>query len=226
MSEVGERGAGHESDLDVSVIIVNYNVRYFLEQCIHAVLEASKRLRVEIIVVDNASADDSIAYLRRSQEIVSIINPTNVGFAKANNQGIAIARGRYVLLLNPDTLISETSLDLCFAQAEADPTIGAIGARMLDGRGEYLPESKRGLPTPWVSFTKMSGLGSLAPESERFNRYYAGHLRSDQRHEVEVLPGAFMFLRASMLPTLPRCPSHSRQSFDIVTSLLSTMSRQ
>ena len=198
MNELGGRDTP-APPLDVTIVIVSYNVRYFLEQCIHSVRVATDTLRAEIIVVDNASSDDSVAYLRAQPDVRTIANEDNVGFARANNQGIRQARGRYVLLLNPDTLVESDALRRCLASADHDPTIGVIGARMLDGTGRYLPESKRGLPTPWVSFTKMSGLGRLAPRSARFNGYYLGHLRDDAAADVDVLPGAFMWLRREAL---------------------------
>ncbi len=199
MSERADSSAAPTAGYDLSVIIVNYNVRYFLEQCLHAVRRASSDLDVETIVVDNDSTDDSLAMLRKYPEVTVIANRENVGFAQANNQAIRIARGRYVLLLNPDTLVGEDTFAHCLALAEADPAIGVIGVRMVDGQGLYLPESKRGLPTPWVSFAKMSGLGRLAPRSRRFNGYYLGHLRDDLIADVEVLPGAFMWLRPAAL---------------------------
>ncbi len=185
--------------IDVSVVIVNYNVRYFLEQCLHSVARAGRGLCTEVIVVDNASADDSLEMLAKYPEVRVIANDANVGFAKANNQAIRIARGRFVLLLNPDTLVHENTFAHCLALADGDPTIGVIGVRMIDGQGTYLPESKRGLPTPWVSFTKMSGLSKLAPRSSRYNGYYLGHLPDDELADVDVLPGAFMWLRPAAL---------------------------
>ncbi len=191
--------AGGGARVDVSVVIVNYNVRYFLEQCLHAVERASVGLAAEVIVVDNDSADDSLAMLRKYPDVRVIANTRNVGFAKANNQAIRVANGRYVLLLNPDTLVREDTFRHCLALADSDPRIGVIGVRMVDGQGVYLPESKRGLPTPWVSFAKMSGLSRLAPRSRRFNGYYLGHLRDDRPADVDVLPGAFMWLRPEAL---------------------------
>ena len=184
---------------DLTVVIVNYNVRHFLEQCLYSVARASEGLRVQTIVVDNASADDSLAMLRARPGLEVIANAENVGFARANNQGIRRARGRYILLLNPDTLVPTAAFRRCLALADASPDIGAIGVRMVDGSGRYLPESKRGLPTPWVSFAKMSGLAALAPASARFNGYYLGHLPEHETADVDVLPGAFMWLRPEAL---------------------------
>ena len=183
----------------MSIVIVNYNVRYFLEQCLHSVRLATARLSAEVFVVDNASADDSLAMLERFAEVRVIANAENLGFAKANNLAIRRARGRYILLLNPDTLVDERALERALAYAEAHPRVGCIGARMLDGRGRFLPESKRGFPTAWVSFTKMTGLGRAFPRSSRFNGYYLGHLSDDEPQRVDVLPGAFMWLRREAL---------------------------
>ena len=196
---VARTGTAEQPSVDLTVVIVSYNVRYFLEQCLYSVRRAAQALDTEIIVVDNASADDSAAYLQSQQDLRVILNEVNVGFAKANNQAIRIARGRYVLLLNPDTLVEANTFRTCLERADADPSIGALGARMLDGTGQYLPESKRGLPTPWVSFTKMSGLSRFAPNSARFNGYYLGHLPADVTADVDVLPGAFMWLRREAL---------------------------
>ena len=184
---------------DLTVVIVNYNVRYFLEQCLYSVARAGEGLDVQVIVVDNASADHSVEMLLARSDVEVIANAENVGFAKANNQGIRIARGRYVLLLNPDTLVPADAFRTCLAYADANHRVGAIGVRMVDGSGRYLPESKRGLPTPWVSFAKMSGLSKLAPRSARYNGYYLGHLGEFETSDVDVLPGAFMWLRPEAL---------------------------
>lgn len=186
--------------LDLTVVIVNYNVRYFLEQCLHSVRAATATLRAEVIVVDNASHDDSLQMLaERFADVTVVANARNVGFARANNQAIRRARGRYVLLLNPDTLVPEDCFERCLAYADAHPRCGVLGVPMFDGAGRYLPESKRGFPSPWVSFAKMSGLARLGPHSAQLNGYYAGHLPADETHVVDVLAGAFMWLRAEAL---------------------------
>ena len=193
---IGEApGSGGVGPCDLTVVIVNYNVRYFLEQCLYSVTVAARGLRVQTVVVDNDSRDTSLDMLRARADVTLIENRVNVGFAKANNQGIRIARGRYVLLLNPDTLVPEDAFRTCLAYADAHADVGALGVRMVDGGGVYLPESKRGLPTPWVSFAKMAGLGRLAPTSRHYNGYYLGHLPADEVNDVDVLPGAFMWLR-------------------------------
>ena len=199
---MSDGGADRGDGLDLTVVVVNYNVRYFLEQCLRSVLAACAGLRAEVFVVDNASADDSLAMLAGFPEVEVIANDDNVGFARANNQAIRRARGRYVLLLNPDTLVPADAFRRCLARADADARIGMIGARMIDGTGAFLPESKRGFPTPWVSFAKMSGLARLADASPTLNGYYLGHLPEGEPNAVDVLPGAFMWIRASALPAV------------------------
>ncbi len=184
----------------LSVVIVSYNVSAFLEQCLLSVRRALAGVEGEVWVVDNASTDDSVDLVRRHfPEVRLIANADNVGFAAANNQAIRQSQGEYVLLLNPDTLVEEDTFRRCLAFMDAHLDAGAVGVRMLDGSGQYLPESKRGFPTPWVSLCKMIGLGALFPRSARFNGYYLGHLDPDQTHPVEVLAGCFMFIRRNAL---------------------------
>ena len=154
----------------------------------------------EVFVVDNNSTDGSVEYLRpKFPEVVFIENKDNPGFAKANNQAIRQCTGEYVLLLNPDTVVGEESLrSLCF-QMDEDPEIGAIGVKMLNGHGVFLPESKRAFPSPWVSFCKIFGLSKLFPNSPAFARYSLPYLDKEQTHKVEVLAGAFMLLRHEAL---------------------------
>ncbi|MFT5070240.1 MAG: GT2 family glycosyltransferase [Chitinophagales bacterium] len=186
--------------MDVSVIIVNYNVRYFIEQAIISVYKASKSLQVEIIVVDNDSNDHSVEMIQEKfPEVILIANKDNLGFGKANNQGIAIAKGTHTLLLNPDTVLQENTLVACLAFMNKTIDAGALGVRMIDGRGNFLPESKRSIPSPFVAFTKMSGLAALFPKSTTFGKYHLAYLDEHENHEVEVLSGAFMFFQTSLL---------------------------
>ncbi|MBC3542419.1 glycosyltransferase family 2 protein [Rufibacter sediminis] len=185
---------------DLSVIIVNYNVSYFLEQCLLSVRRAAQKLRVEVFVVDNNSVDGSVEMVqRRFPEVILLANKENLGFSKANNQAIRQAQGKYVLLLNPDTVVEEDTFLKCFRFMEANPAAGALGVKMMDGAGKFLPESKRGLPTPWVAFSKVFGLAALFPASAVFNRYHLGHLPADEVHKIDILAGAFMFMRAEAL---------------------------
>ncbi len=186
---------------DLSVIIVNYNVRHFLEQCLVSVFEAAEGYALEVIVVDNASADDSLDMIRSrfADQVIVMANTDNPGFSRANNQGIARATGEFVLLLNPDTVVAQDTFRQCIDFMGAHPEAGAIGAYMIDGAGRYLPESKRALPTPWVSFYKIFGLANLFPRSKKFGRYHLGFLSREETHEIEVLSGAFMFMRKAVL---------------------------
>ncbi len=186
--------------MKLSVVIVNYNVRHFLKQCLVSVQKASKNIETEVFVVDNNSADGSVEMVRREFPWVKLIaNKENVGFSRANNQAIRQAKGEYILLLNPDTFVEENTFTLVTQYMDEHPEAGGLGVKMIDGNGDFLPESKRGLPTPMVAFYKMFGLSKLFPKSKRFNRYYLGHLDKDETNYVEILSGAFMLLRKSVL---------------------------
>ncbi|GAB5554737.1 MAG: glycosyltransferase [Saprospiraceae bacterium] len=186
--------------LQLSIIIVNYNVRYFLEQALWAVQLAAKDIQHEIWLVDNDSKDDSLTMVRERFPAVKIIaNKDNPGFSIANNQAIRQAQGEHILLLNPDTIVREDTFHKCLAFMEHHPNAGALGVRMLDGSGQFLPESKRGFPTPFVAFCKTFGLSKLFPKSEMFNRYHLGFLSEKENHVVEVLAGAFMWMRKEVL---------------------------
>ncbi len=184
----------------LSVVIVSYNVQYFLEQCLHSVFKSGEGIRMEVFVVDNHSADGSVEMVRKKfPEVKLIANKKNLGFSKANNQAIRKAAGRYILLLNPDTVVEDNTLPKVVDFMEQHPEAGGLGVKMLDGRGKFLPESKRGLPTPGVAFCKISGLSGLFPKSKIFGKYHLGYLDNDQTHQVEVLSGAFMLLRKEAL---------------------------
>jgi len=186
--------------MQISVIIVNYNVRYFLEQALRSVLKASEGMDNEIWVVDNHSSDDSVEMIRSAFPSVHLIaNQENVGFSKANNQAIRLSKGKYVLLLNPDTVIEETTLKKCYNFFEQIPNVGGLGVRMIDGAGKFLPESKRGFPTPYVAFCKTFGLSKLFPKSKLFNRYHLGYLPENETNEIDVLAGAYMMMPRSVL---------------------------
>jgi len=186
--------------LDLSVIIVNYNASYFLQLCLDALAPALKGFDAETFVVDNQSDDDSCRVIKEKYPWVRLIeNESNEGFGKANNRAIAMAKGKHILLLNPDTIVQRATLQQSISILQRDVKIGAVGVKMLDGSGVFLPESKRGLPTPEVAFYKAFGLASLFPHSKRFARYYLGHLSSDVEQEVEVLAGAYMMCDADLL---------------------------
>ncbi|MCE3006943.1 MAG: glycosyltransferase [Bacteroidetes bacterium] len=186
--------------LKLSIILVNYNVKHFLAQALTSVQRAIQHLPAEVFVVDNNSVDGSLAMLRKHYPWVKLIaNRDNVGFSKANNQAIAQSRGEYVVLLNPDTIVEEDTFTKVLAYLDAHPRAGGLGVKMVNGKGEFLPESKRALPTPWVAFYKVFGLARLFPRSRRFGRYHLSYLDPNKNHRVEVLSGACMFLRRQML---------------------------
>lgn len=184
----------------LSVIIVSYNVYPFLDNCLRSVQKSMKGIDGEIFVVDNASVDRTPQLVQQHFPDVKLMaNPDNKGFAKANNQAISVCEGEYILLLNPDTIVSEDTLTTCIQFMDTHKDAGAIGVKLLDGSGRFLPESKRGLPTLSASFMKMSGLYRLFPRSSRWNAYYQGHIDENQTAQVEVLCGAFMFMRKEAL---------------------------
>jgi GT2 family glycosyltransferase len=185
---------------DLAVIIVNYNVEYFLEQCLLSVRKAASLVNTQILVVDNNSVDGSVRLVKeRFPEVTLIANRENTGFSFANNQAIRMADARYVLLLNPDTLVEEDTFEKMVRYLDAHPGVGALGVKMIDGKGNFLPESKRGLPTPRVAFYKIFGLAALFPRSKVFGGYHLGYLDKDKIHEVDVLSGAFMCIRREAL---------------------------
>jgi N-acetylglucosaminyl-diphospho-decaprenol L-rhamnosyltransferase len=191
----------------LSVIIVNYNVKYFLEQCLCSVRKAIGEMTrvtgersVEVWVIDNNSTDGSIEYLQTRFPFVQFIkNSVNQGFSRANNQGVQKATGKYILFLNPDTILPEDAFTSCIAFMETTEDAGALGVRMIDGTGQYLKESKRGFPSLWVSFCKMSGLTRWFPSSKILARYYMGHLSLNEINKVDILSGAYMMVKKAVL---------------------------
>lgn len=182
--------------MKISVIILNFNVRYFLEQCVLSVQKALENIESEIIVVDNNSSDDSCAMMKaRFPEVRLIENKINAGFPKGNNIGVAAASGAFICILNPDTVVAEDTFEKVLAFAESQVNLGIVGCKLIDGTGKFLPECKRGVPTPFVAFTKIVGLYKLFPKSKLFGRYYAGHLDQNQTGEVDILVGAFMVMK-------------------------------
>ncbi|MGE5519204.1 MAG: glycosyltransferase family 2 protein [Candidatus Dadabacteria bacterium] len=184
----------------LSIIIVNYNVKYFLEQCLYSLRKATDSINAEVIVIDNNSIDDSLPYLKpKFPEVAFHKTIANIGFAKACNIGLSYSSGDYVLFLNPDTIIAEDTFSKCIAFFERTPDCGALGIKMVDGTGEFLKESKRAFPSPMTSLYKLFGLGRVFPGSKIFNRYHLGHLDRNKNHEVDVLAGAFIMIRRSVL---------------------------
>lgn len=183
----------------VTTVIVNYRLKYFLEQTLLSVEEAYTEVPGQTIVIDNNSGDDSIDFLeQRFPDIKFIRNKENAGFARANNQGFDLADTEFILVLNPDTIIGNDTLKEAVEWMDKHPNCGAIGVKMVDGNGHFLPESKRSFPSTWNSFCKLFGLSSIFPKSRIFARYHLKYLNENQPHQVPVLAGAFMLLRTGL----------------------------
>ena len=186
--------------MKISIIIVNYNVKYFLEQCLQSVHKAIKHIDAEVFVVDNNSVDRSVEMVAEKFPWVKLIaNKENTGFSVANNQAMRIAKGDYFLLLNPDTIVEEDTFEKCITFMDKTPNAGGLGVKMVDGKGKFLPESKRSLPTPAVAFYKIFGLSKLFPKSKRFGAYHLGHLPENETNEADILAGAYMLMRKEAL---------------------------
>lgn len=186
--------------MELSVIIVSFNVKDFLKQCLISAKIASEEIDCEIFVIDNNSEDGS-AEMTASEfpDVKLIINPVNSGFSAANNMAIKKSHARFILLLNPDTIVEKDAFSKCIDFMDSHPDAGALGIRMLNGEGRFLPESKRAFPTPLIAFFKISGLSFLFPESPYFNRYYLPHIDRLETSLTEVISGAFMFIRRDAL---------------------------
>lgn len=184
----------------ISIVIVNYNVEYFLDQCLQSLFKSIENIDAEVFVVDNNSVDNSVNMVKdKYKQVILIENTENFGFSKANNQAISQSSGEYVLLLNPDTLLQIDTiskiLDFMYTHSDA----GGLGVQMIDGKGNFLPESKRSLPTPMVAFYKIFGLSKFFPKNKKFARYHLSYLDKNKTHEVDVLSGAFLLIRKSIL---------------------------
>lgn len=185
--------------MKLSVIILNYNVRYFLEQCVLSVQKALEHIEGEIIVIDNNSSDDSCEMMKNRFPNVKLIeNKDNLGFPKGNNIGVKEAKGEYLCILNPDTVVSEDTFTKILKTENWKPNTGIIGCKLIDGTGNFLPESKRGVPTPWVAFTKIFGLYKFLPNLSWFNQYYAQHISQNESGKVDILVGAFMMMKRNL----------------------------
>ena len=186
--------------MKLSVIIVNYNVKYFLEVCLHSVLRAAQSFEAEVIVVDNNSKDDSCSMVRtKFPSVIIVENKENLGFSKANNQGVAIAKGDYILFLNPDTVMPEDFFQKTITYMDAHPEAGAIGPRLIDGKGQFAPDSKKAFPSLSVAIFKTTGINKVFKNSSYFNKYYAVHIGEWETAEVDVLSGCCMMVRTSLL---------------------------
>ncbi|HEY6142302.1 MAG TPA: glycosyltransferase family 2 protein [Flavobacterium sp.] len=183
--------------MQLSVIILNYNVRYFLELCVLSVQNAIQNIDAEIIVIDNNSQDDSCAMMKERFPNVKLIeNKENSGFPKGNNIGVEVAQGEYLCILNPDTVVAEDTFIKVLAFAKEQKDLGIVGVKLIDGTGNFLPESKRGTPTPFVAFTKITGLYKFFPKT--FGKYYAQHISENETGKVDILVGAFMVMKREL----------------------------
>ena len=186
--------------MELSIVIVNYNVKEFLTQCLDSIFKSQTQYNYEVIVVDNSSRDSGRDEICSTFEDISWIdNSENVGFGRANNQGFSRAKGVYTLILNPDTVLQEDTLEKCISYLLAHPEVGGLGIKGLDGSGQFLPESKRALPTPLVALWKITGLSAIFPKSSVFARYHLGHLSPEENHEVDILVGCFMMVPTQLL---------------------------
>lgn len=186
--------------MQLSVIIINYNVKYFLEQCLCSVYKACSNIDAEIIVFDNNSTDGSQQFFAdRFSKVSFTWSQENLGFGRANNEALKLAGGEFVLFLNPDTIVPEDCFEKCLQQLSDQPAAGALGVKMLDGSGNYLKESKRAFPSPFTALYRLTGLAGLFPHSAVFARYYLGNLDKNKSNEIDVLAGAFMMVRKKVL---------------------------
>ena len=186
--------------MKLSIVIVNYNVKEFLTQCLDSIFKSQTQYDYEVIIVDNSSKDSGRDQLCATFEHITWVdNIENIGFGRANNQGFSLAKGVYTLILNPDTVLQEDTIEKCVSYLIAHPKVGGLGIKGIDGSGQFLPESKRALPTPLVALWKITGLSSIFPKSSVFARYHLGHLSPDENHEVDILVGCFMMIPTKLL---------------------------
>lgn len=186
--------------MTLDIIIVSYNVKYYLEQCLSAVRCAIVGVDADVWVVDNNSSDGSVDYLEPLfPEVHFIRGKENVGFSKANNMAIRQSKGKYVLLLNPDTIVTTKTIKDCIHWLDEHPEVGSVGVSMYNADGSYARESKRAVPTAKVSFYKMSGLGTLFPKHKEFARYHMGYLDANEPNEIEIISGAYNMMRRQAL---------------------------
>ena len=193
----------NNSHIDISIVIVNYKVKEYISNLLSSIFRAQQSFRIEIFVVDNNSEDGSIEFLKsRFPNVIYITNTENVGFGKANNQAIKQAKGKYTLIINPDTLVSEDTFKVLFTHMESNSECGASGCKILNPDGTFAPESKRSVPTIWSSFSKVTGLSTLFPSSKLFKEYYLNSVKENEKAEIPVLSGSFMFWRTGLLKDL------------------------
>ena len=189
--------------MDLSIIIVNYNVKEFLQNLLYSISKASSNTTMEIIIVDNASDDGSVELIREKFPSVQIIsNEKNQGFGKANNQALQIAKGKHILLINPDTIVSEDTFDMLIDFFEKNPEAGLAGCKILNPDGSLQLACRRSFPGPWTSFCKVTGLSNLFPKSKIFARYNLTYLSEDETYEVDAISGSFMMMRKEVYDTV------------------------
>jgi len=186
--------------MDLSVIIVSFNVKSYLQQALHSVITATAGINSEIIVVDNCSSDRSPEMVETLFPQISLIRSgKNIGYAAACNMGIGVSSGEFVLILNPDTIVKPEALSISLKFMRDNPDAGAAGARMTDGRGRFLPESKRGFPSPLTALFRLTGLSFVFKKSALVNQYYIGNMPDDKNCRADILTGAYMFIRRQAL---------------------------
>ena len=186
--------------MKLTVVIISYNVKYFLEQCLNSLEQATQGIEHEVIVIDNASDDHSTEYITaRFPKVKWIASDINHGFSRANNMAFELAQGKYILMLNPDTIVTREALKGCLDFMEQHPQTGAAGVKMLNKDGHFALESRRGIVTPWVSICKATGLSKRFAKSRLFGHYYMSYLPEEESNPIEMVSGAFMFLRKSTL---------------------------
>ncbi len=185
--------------LELSIIIVNYNVKEFLQNLLHSIDKASVNITKEVIVVDNASDDGSVDLIKNKFPSVNLIeNESNVGFGKANNQALKLAQGKFILLINPDAVVSEDTFDKMIKFFNETPEAGMAGCKILNADGSLQLACRRSFPGPWTSFTKVTGLSNLFPKSKLFARYNLTYLDENQTYEVDAISGSFMMMRSEV----------------------------
>lgn len=182
--------------MELSIIIINYNVKEFLQNLIHSLQKALSKITHEIIVVDNASDDGSVEFIREKfPQINLIVNKTNVGFSKANNEALKVSKGKFILLINPDTIVSEDTITKMIDFINQYPEVGLAGCKILNPDGSLQLACRRSFPGPWTSFCKVTGLSTLFPKSKLFAKYNLTYLDENSTYEVDAISGSFMMMK-------------------------------
>lgn len=186
--------------MDLSIIIVSYNTAELLKNCIESVYKTYPKDKLEIFVVDNGSSDGSPAMIKKSfRDVILIESKKNLGFSKANNLAIKRAVGQYILLLNPDTIVTKDSLNKCVQYMDKHGDVGILGCKVLLPDGRLDVACRRSFPTPSVSFYRMTGLSKLFPKNRLFGQYNLTYLDENETYEVDSIVGAFMLVRRKVI---------------------------